>query len=88
MGQIKNTNLKKKYKHICFEERVIIKYLRINKSSKTYIAKELWRDRKTIEREIKRNWYYKKRWHLSYKVKNAEVKRKNRRLYRRGFKHR
>jgi len=56
------------------DERVIIKQYLKDWLSKTEIAKRLWRDRKTIYREIKRNGYSNWWWHWVYNSDIAETK--------------
>jgi len=84
MGLMKN-NKWKDYRSklkLTSDERVLIEHYYTKKRVKnfSYIAREIWRDRKTIEREIKRNGYYDWWWYWVYKAKVAEIKTKKRRI--------
>ena len=63
-------------------ERVLIEHYYTKKWIKnySYIARELWRDRQTIWREIKRNWYYNRWWHWVYNANTAQKKTIKRRI--------
>ena len=80
MGQSKNNKSNTNYKHLSFKERSIIEFLFKKGISYYKIWKELNRDKKTVEREIKRNWEVSKRWKIrydSYKAQcNYESKRR------------
>ncbi|MBP4143240.1 helix-turn-helix domain-containing protein [Flavobacterium sp. P4023] len=45
--------MKKKYKRLSFEERIIIETLLKENKSKSYIAKQVNRNRSTITKELK-----------------------------------
>lgn len=66
-------------KKLSYEERVIIEQYLRDGIKKWKIAKKLWRDRKTIEREIKRNGYYDRWWNWIYRAKVAQEKTEARR---------
>ena len=84
MGLMKD-NKQKDYRSkpkLKLKERMIIEHYYMKKKIKnySYIAKELWRDRKTIRNEIKRNGYYDWWWHWVYKAEVAQIKTIKRRL--------
>jgi len=82
MGLMRDNN-KKDYRSkakLNRDERVIIKQYLKDWLSKLEIAKKLWRDRKTIYREIKRNGYYNKHWHWTYNPNTAQIKTTKRRI--------
>jgi len=78
-NKVKDYRSKPKLK---LEERVLIEHYYMKKKIKnySYIAKQIWRDRKTISREIKRNGYYNWWWHWVYKAKVAQLKTIKRRV--------
>ena len=63
-------------KKLTYEERVIIEQYLKDGIKKWKIAKKLWRDRKTVEREIKRNSYYDRWWIWVYRAKVESVPKK------------
>ncbi len=83
MGLMKDNKVKDyRYKKKLNEnERVLIEHYYTKKKIKnySYIAKEIWRDRKTIEREIKRNRYSNVWWHWVYKADIAKKRTYKRR---------
>ncbi len=84
MGLMKDNKVKDyRYKKKLNEnERVLIEHYYTKKKIKnySYIAKEIWRDRKTIEREIKRNRYSNVWWHWVYKADIAKKRNYKRRI--------
>lgn len=77
MGQKSNKEEKKKYKHLSYEERVVIECMIKENKSNNDIANKLWRDRKTIKREIERSWCKSRK---GYKAKRWEYKRLENRI--------
>ena len=84
MKNAKNTTQQKDYrskKKLTYEERILIEHYLNLWFTKRKIAKLLWRDEKTIYREIKRNSYKDKRTDKEiYKAKIAQEKTKERRI--------
>ena len=78
-NKVKDNRNKPKLK---IKERILIEHYYMKKKIKnySYIGKQPWKDRKTINREIKRNGYYNRWWHCVYKAKIAEMKTMKRRL--------
>ena len=78
-NKVKDYRCKKKLNE---NERVLIEHYYTKKKIKnySYIAKEIWRDRKTIEREIKRNRYSNVWWHWVYKADIAQKRNYKRRI--------
>ena len=64
----------KNYKHIIYEERIIIETLLQQDYSQTKIAEHLDRSKSTISREIDRHW-----WMKNYKANKAEESYKKKR---------
>jgi len=77
-NKIKEYRSKKK---LGIKERILIEHYYTKKKIRnySYIGRELWRDRKTIEREIKRNGYYNRWWEWTYKADIAQKKTERRR---------
>jgi len=73
-NKVKDNRSKSKLK---LEERVLIEHYYMKKK---IIDKQLWRDRKTISREIKRNGYYNRWWYWVCKAEISEMKTMKRRL--------
>jgi len=81
MGLMKDNKIwKRKIKQINYDERVIIEHYYKQKKSYNYIAKQIWKNRKSVEREIKRNGYYNLWWYWVYKAKIAQEKTERRRI--------
>lgn len=77
MGIISDNNkkdIKSRKKHITYEERIIIERYLKDKMSIPKIAERIGKNRKSIYREIKRNWYENKWWYWVYKAKTAQKK--------------
>jgi IS30 family transposase len=82
MGLMKDNKItKKKIKHITFDERIIIEHYYKQWKSYSFIAKQIWKNRKSVRNEVYYKWYYNKFWKLSYKAKYAQQK-----TYRNRFK--
>jgi len=81
MGLMKDNKIwKRKIKQINYDERVIIEHYYKQKKSYSYIAKQIWKNRKSVEREIKRNGYYNWWWYWVYKAKIAQEKTERRKI--------
>lgn len=78
IGLMKNNKVKdyRSKPKLKLNERILIEHYYTKKWIKkfSYIGRELWRDRKTIREEVKRNGYYNRWWHWVYKADIAQMK--------------
>jgi transposase, IS30 family len=76
-NKLKDKN--KAVKKISYKERVMIEMLYKDGLKWRSIAKKLWRDKRSIEREIKRNWYENRWGKRVYKAEHAQIRSHKRR---------